>query len=301
MNRLLITGASGFLGQAFLKKILANSNFRTSIIARSSSSLVEISKIEGFERLEHLIVINSIDDLYRELQNVEIDIVLHLATSYGQSNEKIEQIVDANLILPLTLLKIASGKEISHFVNIDSFYNKPGNVQNKLFDYSTSKAALKPWLEKYSTEMRISNLILEHMYGPKDKPYKFIPKLIASAKSDYQDGLRLSPGEQQRDFIYVEDVVDAIELVIENVTEGKIGYSDLPVGTGKTHDLISLSEIINEILDVQTGAPFSMTPYPDNEIMCSFAETEELNSLGWRPKYTLRQGLIKTISESEEA
>jgi len=296
-KNILITGATGFLGQVVLNKLLDNSEYYLYIIMRPNSDTKIITS--NNHRMSQFEVVSLEDprELTQKLSKIRIDIFLHLATNYGRNNESIAQILEPNLILPLLLLKSAILNDFCHFINIDSFYNKPGNFQDRLFDYSQSKAALIPWLKVNANQIKVSNLILEHMYGPNDKPHKFIPKLIASAKLNYQDGLKLSPGKQLRDFVFVEDVASAIEMIIEYEPEVSLGYQDIEVGTGEAHTLIYLSEVINKILGISVAAPFLLSEYPKDEIMSSFADTHILKLLGWGPSHSLESGLRKTIGD----
>jgi len=294
---ILITGATGFLGQVVFNKLLDNTDYYLYIIMRPGSDTKIITHNHHRRSQFEAVSIEDSPELMRKLSKINIDVFLHLATNYGRNNESIAQILEANLVLPLLLLKLANSNGANHFINIDSFYNKPGNFQDRLFDYSQSKAALIPWLKKNANQIKVSNLILEHMYGPDDQLHKFVPKLITSAKLNYQDGLKLSPGKQLRDFIFVEDVASAIETIIENRQGINLGYQDIEVGTGEARTLIYLSEMINKILGITTPAPFSLSAYPEDEIMCSFADTKILKSLGWEPFHSLESGLRKTIGD----
>ena len=297
MENLLITGASGFLGKCVLDKLLEDSNYFSYVLLRARSDHKLFNQKFGKAKNLKIIVVNSESDLYEKISPLRIDSILHLATNYGQNGEWISEIIKSNLTLPLTLLQMAENVGATHFINIDSFYNKPGNIQDKLFDYSVSKAALKPWFEKYSKNIKISNLVLEHMFGPHDAPHKFIPKLITSARKSYSDGLVLTPGKQERDFIFVEDVATAIKIVLEKNLNVRYEYSDIAVGTGIVTNLVELATIVNEILNVRVEAPFGTIPYPSNEIMKSVADISFLASLGWLPSFSLRDGLKKTIME----
>jgi nucleoside-diphosphate-sugar epimerase len=133
------------------------------------------------------------------------------------------------------------------------------------------------------------------MYGPGDGANKFIPKLIDSAKKNYQDNLKLSPGFQVRDFIFVEDVVDAIILLMENYDRILDKYQEIQVGTGIPTNLRSLADKINQILGIKAAPPFDQIPYAENEIMHSIADVSFLKSAGWVHKHSLQDGLKKTI------
>lgn len=294
-KRILITGASGFIGSAVVKWILRECDHEILALTRNPGKLLEILELENHPRLRIVIATNE-ESLFNNLNSLEFDTVLHLATIYGRDESLgIESLIQTNLILPLNLLRIASSKGVNQFINVDTFYNKPNNSGQSLFDYSQSKLALVPWLKKFSSQFQVSNLILEHVYGPGDSSLKFLPTLISSAKGNYSDGLRLTPGHQRRDFIYSEDVASAIGAVISCAQKWESNYMDLQIGTGMSHSLVELASMINEMLGVRAETPFGLIPYPENEIMLSVADISILNSLGWRPKYSLEEGLRSLI------
>jgi len=290
-KKVLITGATGFLGSAVVND-LVKSDFKVFATVRNLTKMPLIH--------ENLIYVDlsKKDSLTETFGSQNIDTVLHLATKYGRNGETIQEILEANLLLPLEILNLAVNSGAKHFINIDSFYNKPGNTQKRLFDYSQSKAALLPWLQMNSDKIRVSNLILEHMYGPNDKRDKFIPRLIRSAKSNYNDGLKLSPGDQRRDFIYIDDVVSAIHKILNSPAPIR-NYENVEVGMGETNSLKELAAVINGILNLKSNPPFNECPYPADEIMLSVADNSILKSLGWKPIYDLESGIRKILEEQD--
>jgi nucleoside-diphosphate-sugar epimerase len=104
----------------------------------------------------------------------------------------------------------------------------------------------------------------------------------------------LTEGEQQRDFIYYEDIVDAFETVI-NRNDEIATNSNFQVGSGEH---ISIKELML-FLKEQTGSTsilnFGLIPYRENELMISETNIEPLRKLGWQPKYTIKEGILKTI------
>ena len=296
MHNILITGASGFLGRATLKSLLLNPEIFVFVAYRSKTPQSFLSQLDKSRSYIFNVEIEA--EIMELFSKFEIKTILHLATNYGRHNQNIDSVLSANLVLPLTLLTHGVSANVKHFVNIDSFYNKVGNLNEELFNYSQSKKALIPWLKQYSNQTKVSNLILEHMYGPGDAEDKFIPTLIKSSLCDFSDGLKLSRGEQERDFIFVDDVVSAIQAVLdEGINMNKrerVGYQDIGVGHGKGTSLIQLADVINSITGTSLPAPFLDTPYKRHEIMSSVADNSKLISLGWAPKIDLVSGLTRT-------
>jgi CDP-paratose synthetase len=292
-----MTGASGFLGRATLEQLLLDPGLFVVVAHRSSTPSSFLTKLNPLKT--HIFNVEIEEEIQSIFSKYEIKTILHLATNYGRHNRSIDSVLSANLVLPLKLLTHGIAANVQHFINIDSFYNKAGNLNDQLFNYSQSKQALIPWLKQYSNQIKVSNLILEHMYGPGDAEDKFIPTLIKSSLCDFSDGLKLSRGQQERDFIFVDDVVSAIQAVVEEAMSmgklEKIGYQDIGVGHGKGTNLIQLAEIIIRIIGTSSPPPFSNAPYKKHEIMSSIADNSKLVQLGWTPKTDLIEGLAQTI------
>jgi nucleoside-diphosphate-sugar epimerase len=293
VHNILITGASGFLGRATLKSLLLDPDLFVFVAYRAKTPRSFLSQLDT--QKTHIFNVEIESEIKELFSKYEVQTILHLATNYGRHNQNIDSVLSANLVLPLTLLTHGLPANVQHFINIDSFYNKAGNLNEELFNYSQSKKALIPWLKQYSNQTKVSNLILEHMYGPGDAEDKFIPTLIRSSLCDFSDGLKLSRGQQERDFIFLDDVVSAIQAILgEKNKDDQIGYQDIGVGHGKGTSLIELAAVINAITGTSSPAPFSDAPYKKHEIMSSVADNSKLISLGWNPQIDLINGLTRT-------
>jgi nucleoside-diphosphate-sugar epimerase len=131
------------------------------------------------------------------------------------------------------------------------------------------------------------------MYGPGDGQDKFVPRFIQSARSNFSDNLLLTPGEQKRDFIYVEDVVSAIETVIRG--NDRYDFKSFEVGSGKSTSLREFAERVLEVMGSNATPPFGSISYRPDEIMNSNADISALVEIGWTPKTTLHQGIVNTV------
>ena len=78
-----------------------------------------------------------------------------------------------------------------------------------------------------------------HMFGENDSPSKFIPYLINTISKE-ELFIDMSPGDQTRDFIYVEDVVTAYDTVLKNESK-LINYQEYQVGSGKSFSIKHLA------------------------------------------------------------
>ena len=133
------------------------------------------------------------------------------------------------------------------------------------------------------------------MYGPGDTSKKFIPFVIQRMLSN-EKNIDLTDGKQKRDFIYVDDVVDAYEMIIDRLCNAGKGFRQFEVGTGTAISIRELVESIKECTSSETDPNFGALPHRVGEIMHSEANIRELASLGWKPSTSLNQGLRKTIA-----
>jgi nucleoside-diphosphate-sugar epimerase len=132
------------------------------------------------------------------------------------------------------------------------------------------------------------------MYGPGDDPSKFTTWIVQSCLKNI-DKIELTPGEQKRDFIYIEDVVDAYKLLLEKAGDLNDCFQEFDLGSGKAVPIREFAEAVKRLTGADTELAFGAKPYRENEIMQSEADISRLLDLGWRPKYGLIKGIMKII------
>lgn len=289
--KVLLTGATGFLGSNILKS-LCNMKYDVVILKRSFSKLDNIVEIEGDYRAYNIDEI-SIESVFEKEKN--IDIIIHCATNYGRNQEKSSTVLESNLVFPMKILEIAAKKGSKLFINTDTSLSKLDKVQGYMENYILSKKQFLEWGKLYAENQKLSfvNLVLEHIYGPGDDSSKFIAFLIESFKNEVES-INLTPGEQYRDFIYIEDVVDAYLTVIKRVDEVS-GFSEFEVGSGNEIKIRELVELTKDLMGSNTMLNFGAIEYRQNEVMTSKADISSLLNLGWEPKFDLKMGLRKYI------
>jgi CDP-paratose synthetase len=285
-KNILITGITGFLGSHLAKRFL-NEGHNIIGLKRSTSSLARINSIENQITLYDS---DTVEFASIFQNHSKIDALIHTATCYGRSGETTNQIFDANTVYPLHLLEAASQAGIKIFINTDTTLDKYLNL------YSLSKNQFLDWGRFFSLNKKIHfcNLRLEHFYGPNDDDSKFTTFILKSCIENHPT-IKLTHGEQKRDFIYVDDVVDAYLLVIESFELIKNNYIEMDVGSGNAVSIRHFVETVHRITHSKTQLIFGALPYRRGEVMLSQANTEPLNKLGWSCKTELESGLIKMM------
>jgi nucleoside-diphosphate-sugar epimerase len=290
IKTILISGATGFLGSNLMKR-LVDHKYEVVILKRSFSNTIRINnyinKIKFYD----------IDKVGLEkcfLEN-NIDVFIHCATDYGRKEVDPLQIIEANLIIPLRLVEIGLKNNCSIFLNTDSILDKGVN------SYSLSKKQFLDWFKIYSDRSICINLVLEHFYGPFDDKSKFVSSIIDKLINNASQ-INLTLGEQKRDFVYIDDVVDAFNTVLRNIQKMDHGFYNFEIGAGK---LTTIREVVTTIKgltgNVNTNLNFGAIPYRINEIMEPKMDISPLKQLGWKPKTNLAKGLKKTIENEKKS
>ena len=286
--KILMTGATGFLGSNLLHRLVEEGHDVT-ILVRQTSQLSRISDI--LDRVTvHTVGIHQ--DVF--CHNT-IETIIHCATNYGRGNVDFVELLEANLILPLQLLQFGHRAGVRCFINTDTILDKGVN------DYTLSKSQFRDWFGNYAKKMVCVNVALEHFYGPLDDPTKFV-SFIVNQLLENVDRINLTPGEQKRDFIYIDDVVEAFLLILEHSATMQEGYLDYEIGTGHT---VSIREFVEQIKrlagNTHTRLDFGALPYRENEAMETVVSTASIRALGWSPAVSLCDGLTKMIAVEREA
>lgn len=302
MKTVLITGATGFLGSHLLRYLHAHTRFRFVVLKRTFSSTGRISALLQSARIRYYDVdVVTVGEVF---SSNHIDIVIHCATRYGREGEKNSScynILETNLMFPVSILEAASAAGTQLFINTDSYFNKDGLSYTHLLNYSLSKRSLALWLKFFSGKMKVVNMMLEHIFGEDDSMSKFVPKLFDAIMIKQCLSVDLTPGEQRRDFIYVEDVCEAYKIVILYSLRSKFRFRQFDIGTGNAISIRELANIMKRISRSQTELRFGAIPYRRDEIMLSEADPIELEGIGFCPKFTVERALRKMYRKGRTA
>lgn len=290
MKNILLTGATGFLGSA-LAHHWVRAGHKISVLLRPTS---EIVRIEDLMNSILLYRCDSDDEVLSTIEKIAPDYIVHTACSYGRAGENLISIFDANVRFGLLLLEGASrlGKQVA-------FLNTGTILESSVSSYAMAKnsfsilgALQAGWGGR---SVQFVNIALQHMYGPGDDKSKFTTYVIKSC-FDNVERLRLTSGVQERDFIYIEDVVSAYDVILSNVSNFACA-EEIEVGCGDAVSVKNFVELVHSMTASQTLLEFGAVPYRANEAMLLVADISRLRSLGWTPKISLKVGVQKIIDK----
>lgn len=291
---ILLTGATGFLGSHILKRIAERTSYKLIVLKRSFSNTERIFKYLSNPNIQYY-DIDKIDIQEIFLHN-KIEAIIHVATEYGKKNPSVTKILETNLMFPIYLLENAIRNGCRVFINTDSYFNKEGLSYNYLLDYSLSKKSLLMWLKYYSNDIKIANMVLEHIFGENDNSDKFTEYMIRNVAINKVDEIDLTAGTQKRDFIYVDDVVDAYMKVLEyEEKSNQKGFVEFDIGLGSAISIKEFVETIKIVSGSNTMFNFGAIPARSDEIESSAADNKKLLEIGWKPQYSVQAGLTKVV------
>lgn len=283
MKTILITGINGYLGSHLAKALSTEYN-----IIGLEYSLENLFRIVDCNYKVYSAKDGISDAVFTEQT---IDIVLHTATFYGKNNEDYIQMFNANLYSPLNLLDIAIKHNCQLFVNTDTVLDRFVST------YALTKRQFQEWLYIRKNEIKVINMQLEHFYGPGASPTNFLTFMINKLKNN-ESQIDLTLGEQLRDFVYIDDVVNAYLIVIGKRDQLTDSYSPFQVCTNQ---LISIKDIVTLLKDLtksNSALNFGVVPYRENELLHSETDNTALMHLGWQPQFTIKEGLKLTSTYS---
>ena len=107
--------------------------------------------------------------------------------------------------------------------------------------------------------------------------------------------LNLSSGVQRRDFIYIEDVVLAFEIVIQKIDNIINRFPEFEVGTGKSVSVKDIVLLSKNIIGSKTELRFGVLKLDESSNNEFVANTSKLEHLGWKPQWTIHKGISKII------
>jgi nucleoside-diphosphate-sugar epimerase len=289
--RVFITGATGFLGSKLLPKLI-EAGFETTLLKRRKSSLQRIVPWVGQVELFDLEDV----DLERLFSRKRYDLVIHCATNYGRRESSNIDLITANLLLPLRLLELSSRLDASAFINTDTILDK------RVSSYSLSKKQFKEWLMSGRPGQCCVNMMVEHFYGAGDDPTKFMSHVIGELLRPVAR-IPLTSGVQKRDFVYVDDVVDAfMQVIVHCLSHRSAGYHEYQIAAGKPVPIREAVELAKRLTgNAVTMLDFGALPMREGEVMNVDVDLRALHALGWQPKFSLEAGLVRMIDEERGA
>jgi len=246
--KVLVTGAPGFIGSHLTKRLVSDDR-EVHVIVRPSSNLNLLNNIKN------KIVIHKHDGTTAGMLSI-VDrskpvIVFHLASiSPSQhATQDIDSLIKSNVLFGNQLVEAMVKKHVYYLINTGTYWQ---HYQNKYYSpvclYAATKQAFEAILQFYieTTALKVITLKLFDTYGPNDPRKKLFTLLKQSAETGQP--LKMSPGEQLIDLVYIDDVIEAYIIAAKRIycSEGE-KYEEFSVSTGNP---IALRDLVNSYMQI---------------------------------------------------
>ncbi|WP_457549280.1 dTDP-glucose 4,6-dehydratase [Archaeoglobus sp.] len=304
--KVLVTGGLGFIGSNFIRYILNNHNDIEVINVDALKYGSNSNNLKDFENNgRYTFVKGDISD-YELMSKLvrDVDVVVNFAAEshVDRSIANPNSFLQSNVIGVFTILEaLRKNNPDAKLVHIstDEVYGDIVNGSFKEDDrlrpsspYSASKAAADMFVLAYVRTYRLHAMITRctNNYGPFQFPEKLIPKTIIRASMNLKIPI-YGTGKNVRDWIYVLDHCEAIDLVMQEGEKGEI--YNISSGEEKTN-----LEVVTEILGVMSKDE-SLIEFvedrPGHDLRYSLNSSKIREELGWKPKHSFKEGIRKTV------
>lgn len=303
-NKYVVTGGAGFIGSNLVHRLAADGN---EVVVIDNLSTGSLGNLVGLDTRVKFVNGDIRDrDLLRSLF-LDAVAVFHQAAlvSVPQSVKDPLGANDVNVFGTLCVLSTAKEVGVKRVVLATScavYGDSPvipkeeSMTPNPISPYASTKYMTEVYARMYSELYGLETVCLRYfnVYGPRQSPTSEYAAVVPKFISRMLRGERpiiFGDGTQSRDFIYVDDVVEA-NLAAASLPG--ISGQTINVGSGREYSINELVHILNEILGTSLAPIYR--PKREGDLMRSLAATEQARKvLRFVPKVSLREGLERTV------
>ena len=296
----LVTGGAGFIGSHMVDRLL-DEGFRVIIVDDLSTG--KLKNVNHHATFHHLSITQPslLDVLNRE----KPELVFHMAaqSSVSRSTRDPMQDSEINVLGTLRLLEAArlvGVDKIIYSCTGGALYGEPEVVPCRddspvlpISPYGMSKYVAEQYLQFYRRQYFVNYTSLRYgnVYGPRQDPEgeAGVISIFISAMLAGKRPVIFGDGGQERDFVSVDDVVEAN---IAAINRG--GGKSMNVATGELTSVNRIFELLKEIIGFRWNADHAPAR-PGDVYRISLDSSVAMEELGWLPKTTLEEGLTKTV------
>lgn len=295
-KKTLILGGTGFIGSAFSNYLL-DKGHNITLLIRSEFNSTSCKIITASEF--------NLKTLTPLLHNQTFDYVFNFA-AYGviPDARDLNTMQEINVELPCLIMEILKGR-ISTFVQIGSSAEYKVEVNSNLkesdkletsqiYGASKAKGMLKSFDKAKTLGINFCGVRLFQVYGKGEKPYRLLPWLYQKLKAGEE--VPLSPGNQKRDFMIIDDVCEGL-FELAKAVDKKGGQEIFNLSSGIPITVKEYALMLTKMANYSTSLlKFGSLDYRPDDKMYVVGDTTLMNNyISWRPKYSLSEGLAVVL------
>jgi nucleoside-diphosphate-sugar epimerase len=302
-ERVLVTGASGFIGSHLTRRLIAE-GANIHALTSTVSSVYPTRLLEVRDQITlHEASLADRGALNIVAAEVRPSYVFHLGayTHVGKSWQRVDECIQVNVQGTVNLLMALEPYGFKQFMNtgtseiygdIDVPYREDATV-HPISPYAVSKHSAEEYCRLFADarDWSIVRVRPFNAYGPMQSPDRVIPEIITRALQ--RKPLKMTLGTQTREFNFVEDLADGmVSIAKASDIDGEL----LNLGCGREVSMRDLATMILDIMGNPIAAEFGALPERPIEIPRMYADASKAaERLKWSPKTSLEDGLAKTI------
>lgn len=295
--KILVTGASGYIGSELVTKLVASGS-DVAIIKRSSSELKLLNNL--LDKIKIFECDTSTESVINIVKDSNPDVVVHLASLFIAEHESadIQNLISSNLLFSTQIVEAMKQNDIKFLINTGTSWE---HFNNSKYDpvclYAATKHAFESILKFYveSNHLRVITLKLFDTYGPRDSRPKLVPLLQKLAQTG--ESLEMSEGQQLIDMVFIDDVIDAYLISIKRLLAlGPKSNESYTVSSLNPVKLKNLVEIFEQASGTKLNINWGMRAYRSREVMTPW--NTGCNIPGWQPKVGLFEGFCQIINSN---
>ena len=304
--RIVTTGAAGFIGSTLVDRLLREGHSVLAVDDLSSGHIDNLADSANDPRLTFLEGDVLADAARREMASYQAEVFFHLAAQMDVRHSVADPVGDArrNVLGSLAVFESARASGARKLV----FASSGGTIYGDQTKYPVRESALVDPISPYGaakvcgeTYLRIyrhlyrlqtTALALGNVYGPRQDPYgeAGVVSIFASVLLAGRPTMIFGDGEATRDYVYVDDVVEAFMLAAGSAGDGL----RLNIGTERETSVRTLHRLIAEAVE-RPDTPTFMPPRAGELDRVALDCTAARRVLGWRSQTSLEDGIIRTI------
>lgn len=297
--KILMTGITGFVGRHLSERLIEEGHEVFAII-RPTSKVEELSEnLQGNVKFYTYNDDNTVLDIVTDLcvEDNRPEIVFHLASWLLTAHhfEDIKDLIQSNITFGTELLDAITANNIYNFINTGTFAQHYEDAKYSPTNlYAATKECFESIIQFYSEarNLKCISLHLFNTYGSDDKG-----RVFALLKDIAESGetLKMSPGGQLIDTVYIDDVVEALVMAGNYLARHQYDYcGTYGVSSMNPIPLRNVVKIFEEVSGKKLSIEWGGRPYRQREIMIPWKSFKTLP--GWSPQINLREGISKLLS-----
>lgn len=291
--KLFVSGATGFIGQHLVKRLVADGHDICLITRPQSKAKEQVTGVRTYVYDGDIVALTNF------LETEHFSGIIHLASLFlaQHKSEDVSALIQSNILFSASLLEAAVRSHIPWFLNTGTFWQHYQNAAYAPVNlYAATKQAFESIAQYYiaTTPINFVTLKLSDTFGPGDTRPKIFNLWMKNSQT--HEALDMSPGDQIIDISYIDNVIDGymrlMDLMVQDTARKLTGQS-FALKSNERMSLRDLASVFEEVTQTKLSINWGKKDYRPREVMLPWEEGQLIP--GWQPTISLREGIKRTF------